>query len=231
MTFEKPILGVGIYTPREAARYVGANSQSVLRWTRGSGALDPLWHNYFQELNDDTELSFRDLIEILVVSKFRAQGVSMQKIRYAIELAREEFQTDYPLSHRDFYTDGERILVQADGESEFTSLDKRDGLQRAFREIVAPSLQDVEFNNATPNYWRPSHGRNDVVLDPSRSFGTSILDEYGISTSVLRQEFDEFKNVLYLSEIYEIPAEQVISAIDFEYYLDGKDPIRPQFAA
>ncbi len=231
LTFEKPILGSGVYSPREVARYVGTNVQSILRWTRGSGSSEPLWQNYYYALEDDSELNFQDLMEIRVVAKFRKEGLSMQSIRYAINLARETFKTDYPLSHEAFKTDGQQIWVQALNEENLTSLSKKYPLQKSFKEIILPSLVDAEFENGRPSIWRPAIGENVVVLDPNRSFGASVVDDFGISTSVLAEEYMEFENVDYLSKIYEIPKDLVISAINFEFILDCKNPIRPQFAA
>jgi hypothetical protein len=53
MALDNKILGLGVYTPREAARLVGTDPQQVLRWTRGSGPNEPLWNAHYQFLDDD----------------------------------------------------------------------------------------------------------------------------------------------------------------------------------
>jgi hypothetical protein len=194
------ILGQGVYTPREAARLVGRTPQQVLRWTRGSGTDEPLWHAHYQFLEDSTEISFLDLIEVRVVSSMRSAGISMQAIRFAIRLAREKYGIDRPLASQKFKTDGRSILMDAvEEDGEYVSLSSKFPGQKVFRDIVDQSLNDLEYQ---------------------RFFGDPLLDEYGISTNILFQEYQSFKDFRYLSSIYEIPIESVKQAISFEVSLN-----------
>lgn len=220
------ILGQGVYTPQEAARLIGTSTQNVIRWTRGSGPAEPLWQNYYFKLDETNELSFRDLAELKIVKALRKAGLSLQKIRYAIKLAEEKFKTSFPLSHKNFRTDGSEIFISIYGEKDLTSLSKQRGPQKVFERVIAPTLIDFEYGDIHPARWKPSAGRGKVVIDPQRSFGSPILSDWGISTSVLSSEFEAFKDAEYLGRIYEIPKAEVIAAVNFERSLDGQSLIR-----
>lgn len=232
MPLDLTILGEGVYSPREAARLIGGTPQEILRWTRGSGACEPLWHAYYQSIDDASEVSFADLIELRVVKSFRRVGLSLQSIRFAIKFAQEKFSVERPLSTLGFKTDGEEILTDAiEHDGEYVSLSKRRPGQKVFSEIVNQSLVDLEYEDDHVVRWRPNFATG-VVIDPMRYFGDPLLDTSGISTKTLFTEFEQFEDLSYLSEIYEIPKSEIRNAIDFERKLDeqlessdGKGPV------
>lgn len=222
MALDMEIVGHGVYTPREVARLIGGTSVEVLRWTRGSGPTPALWDGYYKEIEDTTELSFADLIELRVVKSFRRANISLQAIRFAISFAKEKFDIERPLSSLGFKTDGDEILMEAvEMDGEYVSLSKKRPGQKVFAEIVRQSLQDLEYEGSLVARWRP-HVAQGVVLDPHRFFGDPILDKYGISTSTLANELPIYGSVKHLSDIYEIPEKAIRQAIKFEEALDAQ---------
>lgn len=221
MPLDESIIGLGVYTPREAARLVGTSPQQVLRWTRGSGTDTPLWNAQYQFLDDDvTEISFLDMIEVRVVAAMRRANISLQSIRFAISFAQEKYGLERPLASQAFKTDGTEILMEAvESDGDFVSLSKKRPGQKVFREIIAQSLNDLEYDGETVARWRP-HGFDDIIIDPKRFFGDPVLDSYGISTSTLKSEFDEFGDFKYLAGIYEVPEVLVKASVRFEKSLD-----------
>jgi uncharacterized protein (DUF433 family) len=217
---DNSILGQGVYTPREAARLIGVNAQQVLRWTRGSGPSEPLWHAHYQFLdNDVTEISFADLIEVRVVAAMRKSGISLQAIRFAICFAQEKFNIERPLASQSFKTDGGEILMDAiERDGEFVSLSKRRPGQKVFREIISQSLNDVEYDGDFVSRWRPRNHR-EVVIDPRRFFGDPILDNYSLSTSTVFAESKTFSDE-YISKVYEVPLRVIKACIAFERSLN-----------
>lgn len=221
MPLDHTILGLGVYTPREAARLIGTNAQQVLRWTRGSGPNEPLWNAHYQFIDDDvTEISFLDLIEVRVVAAMRRAKISLQKIRFAISFAQDKYGIERPLASQSFKTDGTEILMEAiENDGEFVSLSKKHPGQKEFREIIKQSLSDLEYEEDTVARWKPNRFSG-IVIDPKRFFGDPILDEYGISTATIKKEFDEFEDIKYLAGIYEIPERLVKLGVEFEKSLD-----------
>lgn len=221
MPLDDSILGQGVYTPREAARLVGTSAQQVLRWTRGSGVNEPLWNAHYQFLDKDvTEISFLDLVEVRVVTALRRASISLQAIRFAIEFAKEKYGISRPLASQSFQTDGEEILMEAiEGGDDLVSLAKKRPGQKVFKEIIDQSLNDLEYEEDTAARWRPRN-YTEVVIDPGRQFGDPILDAFGLSTGTIYQEFKQFNDVQYLSEIYEVPVEVLKTGVEFEKSLD-----------
>ena len=87
------LVGIGLYTPPEAGRLIGVRVPKLTRWLRGHHVkaqwYEPLWKPEIDLGDDKIYLSFRDLLEARVASSFMAQGLSPQKVRRAIELAKE----------------------------------------------------------------------------------------------------------------------------------------------
>ncbi|MFZ5964180.1 hypothetical protein ACOXXX_14635 [Thalassococcus sp. BH17M4-6] len=220
MPLDFNILGQGIYSPRQAARLIGGKPQDVLRWTRGSGSSEPLWNAYYQALEDATELSFSDVVELRVVKSFRDAGISLQAIRYAISFAQRQYGVERPLSTLRFKTDGREILHEAlELDGQMVSLSKKRPGQKVFTEIIKQSLSGLEYEDGNAARWRPAQAKH-VVIDPGRQFGSPMVDEFGISTAVLFDEFEEFKDMAYLSRIYEIPNSVILDAVRYEQNLD-----------
>jgi len=219
LPLDHEIFGEGIYTPSEAARLIGCSPIDVRRWTRGSGSTDALWNGYYQDLDDSAEINFEDLVELKTVFALR-KVTSLQSIRYAYELAKDTFDVDRPFLTLNFKTDGNEILAKsAVNEEDLTSLSKKHPTQRAFGRLIEQSLKDLEYDGGKVVRWRPSIAKQ-VVVDPARSFGAPILDDFGVSTRTLFDEHAEFKDLSYLSNIYEIPKAMVSEAIKFEQKLD-----------
>lgn len=231
MPLDVEILGHGIYSPRQAARLIGSTAQEVRRWTRGSGPTEPLWSAYYQPMDDTAELSFADLIEVRVVRALRKQGISLQAIRYAIRVAEGRFGVKRPLSSKQFFTDGKEILMEAiEDDGEYVSLHKHRPGQKVFSKLVNQSLVDLEYEDGVAARWRPTRSGK-VVIDPQRSFGAPIIDQYGVSTGTIFEEYEVFKDMSYLEKIYEIPKNLIREAVKFEWSLqlqgDGKGTVRP----
>lgn len=221
MPLDEAIWGSGVYSPREAARLVGTNAQEVMRWTRGSGPTDPLWNAHYQFLDDATELSFLDLVEVRVVKALRKSGVSLQAIRFALDLAENRFGLSRPLATRSFKLLGGDILMNAiENDGELISLSRRNPGQKVFSEIVKQSLSDIEYENSYAVRWRPSFA-NHVVIDPKRAFGAPLIDDFGISTRAIFKDFIQFGDARYLSKIYELPLRFINDAVNFERRLDA----------
>jgi uncharacterized protein (DUF433 family) len=216
MALDGPIFGEGIYAPREAARLIGGTAQDVLRWTRGSGPNEPIWNAHYQFLNDTTEISFLDLIELRAVRALRQNGISIQAIRYAISFAKDAFGIDRPLSAVAFKTDGPEILMDAiEKDGELVSLAKKRPGQKVFRKIIDQSVSGLEYEDSRLMRWRPDIAKH-VVIDPSRAFGAPLIDETGISTQVLHREWDRSRDFKYVSKLYEIDDSLVKDAVLYE---------------
>ena len=226
MALDRPIVGEGIYRPSEAARLIGAKQRDILRWTRGNGQNEPIWAAHYQFIENATEISFRDLVELRVVRALRLHGISLQAIRYAINFAREKLSIDRPLSALSFKTDGPEILIDAvENDGDLISLSKQRPGQKVFRKIIDQSVSGLEYEGVRPARWRPKIAKH-VVLDPNRAFGSPLVDEVGISTQALYRDWKRSRDFKYVSRLYEIDDCLVRDAVGFECGLTRAESAR-----
>ncbi|HMQ58595.1 MAG TPA: hypothetical protein PKE65_08600, partial [Rhizobiaceae bacterium] len=142
------LLGTGIYSVSEASRLTGVSSSRIRRWLSGHHAggkhYDRLWKSQIQ-IGEETFLGFRDLTEARVAAAFISAGLPAQKIRRAIEIAREKYGIDRPLSTNSFRTDGKTVFLVLAAETGEGVVDVL-GDQFVFKKIIEPSLKGLVFD-------------------------------------------------------------------------------------
>lgn len=219
-------LGVGFYSYAEAARIIGIPPAKLRRWARDyeyqihAQRRDrrPLVVRYFNP--EDQVLSFLELIELLFVSMFRHEGLSLNAIRNAADTAARWFSTDYPFAIKQFRTDGRSIFATLANEAKngefMAELSKG---QLVFPTIIEPFLRKIDYSgNDLANAFWPLGRDKRVVLDPERAFGKPIDAESGIPTDTLYRAFKaEGENSIdRIAKWYEVPVAAVEAAIAFE---------------
>lgn len=229
--------GTGIYTLSEAARLIDVPARKIHRWLYGysyskkSGEdkvqafSAPLWLPQVSKDEYDSEvIGFNDLLEVRFVSAFVDHGVPLIVVRRCLETARELFGVDYPMTSGSFKTDGKTIFADAIEKSvkEGALLDLKNR-QLAFKDIISPSLYaGIEYDGKRASKWYPQgQGRRQlIVLDPTRQFGSPILEETGTPTDVLYASYlaegETPQAVIRTARVYEAPVKLVEAAIRFE---------------
>jgi len=227
--------GTGIYTLAEAERLIHVPARKIHRWLYGydyskkSGEdrlhhfSEPLWKPQISKEEYEAEvIGFQDLLEVRFVSAFVQHGVPLIVVRRCLDTAREILGVDYPMSFGAFKTDGKTIFAEALQKSikDGALLDLKTR-QLAFKDIINPSLYaGIEYDGKRASKWYPQGRRQHVVLDPSRQFGSPILDETGTPTEVLYASYlaegATPKAVTQTAKVYEVPVKLVDSAIRFE---------------
>lgn len=227
--------GTGIYTLSEAARLINVPARKIHRWLYGYSYLkksgegkvqafsSPLWLPQLSKDDYEAEvIGFNDLLEVRFVSAFVEHGVPLVVVRRCLETARELFGVDYPMTSGSFKTDGKTIFADAIEKSvkEGALLDLK-SRQLAFKDIISPSLYaGIEYDGKRASKWYPQGRRLHIVLDPSRQFGSPIVEEMGIPTEVLFASYlaegATPQAVTQTARVYEVPVKLVEAAIRFE---------------
>jgi uncharacterized protein (DUF433 family) len=215
------LVGVGLYTPAEAGRLVQVPAGKITRWLRGHDLkgryYEPLWEPLVDLGDDGIFLGFRDLMEVRVAAAFIAKGLSPQKVRRAIILAREIIDDERPLSTTRFRTDGRSVFLQVAEENGTAKLIDLFKQQYAFREIVERSLKNIDFDDAgTPARWWPLGRTAAIVIDPSRSFGAPIERDSAVPTEVLASAARAEGSVERAALAWQVPVRSVRRAVAFE---------------
>ena len=220
------LLGVGLYSIREAARISRVPAEHIRRWLWGSRSVAggeiressvPLWTPELPALDHARALSFRDLVEVQFVHRFRQEGLSLQSIRKTIGVAAKLLQESYPLSSVKFKTDGKTILAQViePGERGYVfDLATGQYLLEFILDYLYDALEYSEFDDLVR--WWPLGKDRRVVIDPRRSFGRPIIEE-GVPTAILAGSFKAEGSVVAVARWFEIPERSVEDALDFEH--------------
>jgi hypothetical protein len=112
-------------------------------------------------------------------------GLSPQKVRRAILIAQELIGEERPLSTARFRTDGRTVFLQVAEEEGSARLIDLFRKQYAFREMIEPSLKDVDFDEGVPARWWPMGRAARIVLDPQRCFGRPIEADSAVPAAIL----------------------------------------------
>jgi len=214
------LIGIGLYTPAEAGKLVQISPAKINRWLRGhhvkSQQYDPLWTPQVDLGEQGIILGFRDLMEIRVASAFIEQGLSAQKVRQAIQLARELIKDERPLSTSRFQTDGRSVflqVVEGDGQTKFIDLFKS---QYAFHEILKRSLRNIEYDaEGVPARWWVFGKTRSIVVDPARSFGRPIEAETSVPAEVLAAAAEAEGSVEAAARAWDVPVRAIKRAVAF----------------
>ncbi|PKP76772.1 MAG: hypothetical protein CVT81_12835 [Alphaproteobacteria bacterium HGW-Alphaproteobacteria-3] len=218
------LVGIGLYTPAEAARLTGVPGGKIVRWLRGHTSHGKqyarLWTPQIDLSDDEIYLGFRDLMEVRVANAFIQRKLSAQKIRRAIEIARELIGEERPLSTTRFRTDGRTVFLQVLGEEGSDRLIDLFKSQFAFREVIEPSLKNIDFEDGVPVRWWPLGKAGRIVLDPDRSFGAPIEAETSVPTSVLAKAVEAEGSIESVARVWSVPHASVRRALDFQRQLE-----------
>jgi hypothetical protein len=215
------LIGLGLYTPAEAERLTGIRSSKIIRWLRGheaSGSVyEALWLPQVDLQDGHVYLGFRDLMEVRVANAFISRGLSAQKVRSAIQIAREMVGEERPLSTARFRTDGRTVFLQVlteEGDHKLIDLFRS---QFSFREIIEQSLTNLEMDgDGIPARWWPAGRAKKILVDPTRSFGQPIELDSGVPASVLAAAAKAEGSVEGAARAWQVPVASIRRAVEFD---------------
>ena len=220
------LIGVGMYSPAEAAALTHIASPKIRRWLRGhviGGREYPrLWTSRLEKLDvESLYLSFLDLVQLRVAHAFIREGLSPQKVRRAIEYGAEIVSSDYPFASARFRTDGKTLILhvldEESGDDRLIDLFKHG--QYLMQKVIEPSLKGLEFEGDIAARWWPLGRAKGIVIDPRRQFGQPIDDATGVPTSVLAQAAQAEGSAAQAAKLFIVPIRSVNRAVAFELQL------------
>jgi uncharacterized protein (DUF433 family) len=157
----------------------------------------------------------------MVLAAVRSAGVSLQRVRPALEVLAHEIGIAHALASRALYTDGAELLFDyaqhassddAEAANELTVV--RSG-QRVFRDVIAEYLQRIDY--APDGYARlirlPAYERAEVVVDPTRSFGQPIFAHGAARLSDVLERFWAGDDIETLVAEFGVPAAEIEDAL------------------
>ena len=223
-------LGQPSYSAAEAGRLAGLTAGRVRRWLRGyeysygnavrgqppvlqgSGTKDPY-------------ASFLDLVDLLFVKRFLDHGLSLQKVRRALDEARELLGTKH-FARQTFFTDGGTIFLQlqegALKEGGDAILELMSGGQWVIAPVIRGLAQQIDFDSpeGLARRWYPLGRNRPVVLDPMVSFGAPSIAGRGVKTINIHDLFvAEDESLTAVRTWWSLTDVEIQAAVDFERQL------------
>ena len=213
------LLGVGLYSPAEAALYARVSSQTMSRWVFGSGQSESAIKA--QLGSAEKVVTFLDFVQALAIRSirlFRETPIPLQKIRSAVQFAETEFGITYPLArkHKIFLMNDELIINVGDRESDkyvlATGKHKRNFL---LNEIAECFLEDVGFDGSgLASWYRPfMHHEYEVKMDPHLRFGEPLIPSCGYSAQALWDAYRFEGGIKAAAKAYGVKEGEVETAV------------------
>jgi uncharacterized protein (DUF433 family) len=214
---DDPRIARAIFTLRETAAYLGIPKSTVHWWARPPGAKHPLI-TCFPPHGRQATVPFIGFAEAFVLSSFRRAGVSLQRIRPAVDVLAKEIGVEYALASRRLYTDGAEVLFDyatKSGEREVMDLVVVRTQQRQFSEVVKGYLKRIHYGG---DGWAdavrlPTYENAEVIVDPKVAFGLPLVIHGGARVEDLVDRFQAGDSVADIATDFSVPRDQVEDVI------------------
>lgn len=210
------------YTISEAAHHLRLPPATVRTWLLGRNYKTAEGTKRFLPVisiadHDERMLSFRNLVEVHVLSAIRREHrVRLREVRKAILYLKKQLGIEHPLADRQMSTDGTDLFIEHYGKLVAVS---RDG-QMAIKVVLAEHLDRIERNpGGVAVRLFPFSGRPDaraVVIDPRVKFGRPCISGTGIPTDIVAGRFQAGDTIEEIATDYGRPAKDIEEAIRFE---------------
>jgi uncharacterized protein (DUF433 family) len=220
------MVGLGLYSPAEAAALTHIPARKIRRWmcghSIGERAYPALWRSELEKFEiEQLYLSFLDLVQLRVADAFIEEGLSPQKVRRAIEYGAKIVVSEYPFANARFRTDGKTVILHVldEDDGDGTLIDLFSNGQYLMQKVIEPSLKNLEFEGDFARRWWPLGRSRGIVVDPHRQFGQPIDDATGVPTSVLAEAAKAEGSEVKAAKRFMVPVASVHRAVAFELQL------------
>jgi len=211
-----------VYVMADVDLYLGLYPGTARRWIDGYRKAQRDYPPVIRaDHSGDESVTWGEFVETRLLASYRSRGVSLQRLRPAVQRLRDEFGTPYPLALASPYLDVEgRELVRRVQEETGVVRELQLVVVRNNQLVLATPAQDfadhADFNGAggTVSALRTASDTPDVRIDPLRQTGQPVVRS--VPTSVLAEGFRAGENVENLAELYDLDVGRVLQAIRFE---------------
>jgi uncharacterized protein (DUF433 family) len=205
------LLGVGLYTPAEAAAYIHVQPAKLQRWVHGTPRREPLVMAEFPEHRE--VVSFLDMVQSMAIRDMRREHPDIDK-PFAQRHDTYIIETTKQVGFRLPGDDPDHVM-QVSGEHKGNYVHAR---------MLDKYLKVLEFDsNGTANRYIPLKGSGNrrVVLDPAVRLGQPRVEPSGLLVEALVEALDVEGHADEVAWWYEIDREQVLLAAKYWRRIGG----------
>jgi uncharacterized protein (DUF433 family) len=219
------LLARPLYGMPQVDRLLGLAAGTARRWIdgyrRGGKSYPPVVRP--QPTGDDI-VTWGEFVETRLLSEYRNAGVSILRMRPAIDRLRERFNPLYPLAHAKPFVAGRELVLEV---QEDVHLDRKLQLVVVRNDQLVLTPEAEHFYRAADfskdeagivERLRPVTEVRDVVIDPLRQFGEPVVRS--VPTEIVAEQLRAGETVEGISELFDLPKGLVEAALRYELIRD-----------
>jgi uncharacterized protein (DUF433 family) len=219
------LLGLGLYSPSEAAFYARIPTQTLTRWIFGSGTSQAVVDRQVS-VSDDKIVTFLDFVQALAIRAIRIRHrIPLQTIRQAHDDAVKYYNVPYPFArpHQVFLLPETKTLIIKLNDDDLRALSGRTRGNKMIVQIVEPFLRDVSFDESqlAAKYIAWSNQDGVITMNPQYRFGEPIIDDCGYTAQALWQAYETEGGVEAAAKAYGVEDKHVLLACEYYDHLVG----------
>jgi uncharacterized protein (DUF433 family) len=218
VSYEHPSVKRPLYSFAEADRIVRVSPGTSRRWLKGYsfwwGGERHKMPPVTPGLGEQEAVAFVDLMEVAAVSKLRKKGFSFKRIRQINAYCRLYLKERRPLVTQKFKVAGQDIFLDEDFDV-LVDVGREAGML-AWREVLEPFLEDVEYENELARRWWPLGKERMVVVDPDYGFGLPVIQGTGVRTEIIAERHRAGDSIDEIAYDFDVTPRQINDALRWE---------------
>ena len=205
------------FTFGEVSAIAEVNPSTLRNWATGNGQAraplitaveDPYWKDV---LSIPLGIPFGGMVEAFVIAAIRKSGVSLQRIRAAINICEQSLEMEHVLASEAFYLQGPRLLYDACFKDIATEADGK----WLFTPLIDKYLSGIEFE--ADGYAERVHLSGfevaDVVVDDRMCGGGPMFVAGGVRVEHVFERLCAGESLSCVAEDYNIPEDHIRDAL------------------
>jgi uncharacterized protein (DUF433 family) len=205
------------YSFSETDYLAGAPRGSARRWIKGYGYLR---HGERVERppvtprpNQVAAASFLDLLEVVVIGRFKYVGIPLSAVRQIVADCQELLELPRPLVQLKFKTDGRDVFIDQGDTLLGLGRQKR---MMAWNDVLAPFLEQLDYGEGWAERWWPLGHDGRILIDPEYGFGQPVIAGTGVRTEIILERVRAGELPEEIAEDFNVDRLQVMRAIQYE---------------
>lgn len=227
------MLGIGIYTPAQAAKYARTSTQLVIRWVHGYSNSEPALLAQL-EGNPERFVTFQDFIQTMAVKRIRHEHkvrpdirqVPLQRIRKVVKIANDKHGIRYPFAQRHitYLYDDDIVLHLLDSDT-FIQITGKYKNHYAIKKVVEFYADDLVYgdDDYAITYTAWTYKEHKVILDPTVRFGEPMLYRcdklVGVSANELAMAYRTEGSFEAAADVHGVEPDDIEPAVRYEEWI------------